>query len=129
MKSPVWIDPVALRLLHSESLAEHRGLTGMRDRGLLMSALTRPQNLFAYEQVTDIPRLAAAYAYGITKNHPFADGNKRAAFLAIGLFLILNGLSLQVEQKEAVNTILALAAEDLDESELAAWITKHSVSL
>ena len=129
MSTPVWIDPVALQLLHKESLAEHGGLSGMRDKGLLMSALARPQNLFAYEEITDISRLAAAYAYGITKNHPFTDGNKRAAFLAIGLFLALNGYSLQVEQTEAVNTILALAAGDLNESDLAAWIAKHSVSL
>ena len=129
MNNPVWIDVTALRLLHGESLAEHGGLSGMRNEGLLMSALARPQNLFAYEGVTDIPRLAAAYAYGITKNHPFADGNKRSAFLCIGLFLALNGYSLQVEQKEAVNTILALAAGDLDELTLAAWIAKHTVSL
>ena len=143
MNSPVWIDAKALRLLHGESLAEHSGLSGMRNEGLLMSALARPLNLFAYEGVTDIPRLAAAYAYGITearpahgektspsflaKNHPFADGNKRAAFLCIGLFLALNGYSLQVEQKEAVNTILALAAGDLDESALTAWIAKYTV--
>ncbi len=127
MNNPVWIDVKALRLLHGESLAEFGGLPGMRDEGLLMSALARPQNLFAYEEVTDIPRLAAAYAYGITKNHPFADGNKRAAFLCIGLFLALNGYTLQVEQKEAVNTILALAAGDLDESALTAWIAKYTV--
>ena len=129
MNSPVWIDVRALRLLHNESLAEHGGLSGMRDENLLMSALARPQNLFAYERVTDISRLAAAYAYGITKNHPFADGNKRAAFLCIGLFLALNGYSLQVEQKEAVNTILSLAAGDLDELALTAWIAKHIVNL
>lgn len=129
MNHPVWIDVKALRLLHGESLAEFGGLPGMRDEGLLMSALARPQNLFAYEKVTDIPRLAAAYAYGITKNHPFADGNKRAAFLCIGLFLALNGYSLQVEQKEAVNTILALAAGDVDELELTAWIAKYSIIL
>ena len=129
MNSPVWIDVQALRLLHGESLAEHGGLSGIRDEGLLMSALARPHNLFVYEGVTDIPRLAAAYAYGITKNHPFADGNKRAAFLCVGLFLALNGYSLQVEPEEAVNTILALAAGDLEELALTAWIAKHTVSL
>lgn len=127
MNDLIWIDANALRLLHSESLAEFGGLLGMRDEGLLMSALARPQNLFAYEGVTDVSRLAAAYAYGITKNHPFADGNKRAAFLCIGLFLALNGYSLQVEQKEAVKTILALAAGDLDELALTAWIAKYAV--
>ncbi len=125
MSSPVWIEPVALRLLHSESLAEHGGLAGIRDEGLLMSALARPQNLFAYENVTDISRLAAAYAYGITKNHPFVDGNKRAAFLSIGLFLALNGFILEVEPSIAVNTMLALAASNLDEVELTKWISVH----
>ena len=127
MSSPIWIDVVALRLLHSESLAEHGGLPGIRDKGLLMSALARPQNLFGYENVTDISRLAAAYAYGITKNHPFIDGNKRAAFLSIGLFLDLNDCQLQVKPSEAVNTIMMLASGDLDEMDLAAWIEKHKV--
>ena len=125
MNSPVWIEPVALKLLHGESLAEHGGLAGIRDEGLLMSALARPQNLFAYENVTDISRLAAAYAYGITKNHPFVDGNKRAAFLSIGLFLALNGFILEVEPSVAVNTMLALAAGNLDEVELTKWISVH----
>lgn len=129
MSSPIWIDVRALRLLHGESLATYGGLSGMRDEGLLMSALARPQNLFAYEAVTDIFSLAAAYAYGITKNHPFVDGNKRAAFLAIGLFLALNGKALQVEQQEAVSTIISLAAGTLDESALAIWISNRSVSL
>ena len=127
MKSPVWIDPTALRLLDSESLAEHGGLTGMRDEGLLMSALARPQNLFAYEKINNIPRLAAAYAYGIARNHPFVDGNKRAAFLSIGLFLALNDFQLQVEPVEAVNTMFSLAAGDLDETELTSWIEKYTV--
>ncbi|MDJ0692524.1 MAG: type II toxin-antitoxin system death-on-curing family toxin [Xenococcaceae cyanobacterium MO_188.B32] len=125
MNSFVWIEPVALKLLHGESLAEHGGLAGIRDEGLLMSALARPQNLFAYENVTDISRLAAAYAYGITKNHPFVDGNKRAAFLSIGLFLALNGFILEVEPSVAVNTMLALAAGNLNEVELTKWIYAH----
>ncbi len=125
MNSFVWIEPVALKLLHSESLAEHGGLAGIRDEGLLMSALARPQNLFVYENVTDLSRLAAAYAYGITKNHPFVDGNKRAAFLSIGLFLALNGFILEVEPSVAVNTMLALAAGNLNEVELTKWIYAH----
>jgi death on curing protein len=127
MNSLIWIDPLALRLLHDESLAEHGGLVGIRDEGLLDSALARPKNLYAYENITDIPKLAASYAYGIARNHPFVDGNKRAAFLAIGLFLSLNGLSLEVEPVEAVNTMLQLAAGNLDENELTVWITKYAV--
>ena len=127
MNPPVWIDPVALRLLHSESLAEHGGLAGIRDEGLLMSALALPQNLFAYKKITDISRLAAAYAFGITKNHPFVDGNKRAAFLSIGLFLALNDCMLQVEPTIAVNTMFALATGVMNETELTAWIDNHIV--
>jgi death on curing protein len=124
---PVWIEPIALRLLQVESLAEFGGLSGMRDEGMFLSALARPLNLFAYEKVTDLSRLAAAYAYGIAKNHPFNDGNKRAAFLAIGMFLAINGFSLKAEPAEAVNTMLALAAGHLAESELALWIEKFMV--
>ena len=80
MSEPIWIDANALRLLHRETLAEFGGLSGMRDEGLFLSALARPRNLFVYEGVTNISRLTAAYAYGIARNHPFNDGNKRAAF-------------------------------------------------
>ncbi len=127
MSEPIWIDANALRLLHSETLAEFGGLSGMRDEGLFLSALARPQNLFVYEQVTNISRLAAAYAYGLAKNHPFNDGNKRAAFLAIGMFLAINGFLLKVEPTEAVNTMLALAAGNLTELELASWIEQFIV--
>lgn len=124
MSEPIWIDADALRLLHRETLAEFGGLSGIRDEGLFLSALARPRNLFVYEEVTDISRLAAAYAYGLTRNHPFSDGNKRAAFLAIGMFLAINGFLLKVEPTEAVNTMLALAAGDLTELDLASWIEK-----
>lgn len=124
MSEPIWIDANALRLLHRETLAEFGGLSGMRDEGLFLSALARPRNLFVYEEVTNISRLAAAYAYGIARNHPFNDGNKRAAFLAIGMFLAINGFLLKVEPTEAVNTMLALAAGNLTELELASWIEK-----
>jgi death on curing protein len=124
---PVWIEPSALRLLQVESLAEFGGLSGMRDEGLFLSALARPQNLFAYDSVTDLSRLAAAYAYGLARNHPFNDGNKRVAFLAIGMFLAINGSLLKVEPAAAVNTMLALAAGHLTELELADWIEKFMV--
>jgi len=124
VSEPFWIDASALRLLHRETLAEFGGLSGMRDEGLFLSALARPRNLFVYEEVTNISRLAAAYAYGLARNHPFSDGNKRAAFLAIGMFLAINGFLLKVEPTEAVNTMLALAAGDLAELELTKWIEK-----
>lgn len=122
MTEPRWINRRAVELLHAETLAEHGGLEGLRDEGLLESALARPRNLHAYEGETDIPRLAAAYAFGIARNHPFADGNKRTAFLAIGLFLSLNGLRLATDQLDATRAILALAAGESTEEELAQWI-------
>ena len=128
MSEPIWIDGIALRLLHEETLAEFGGLSGIRDEGLFLSALARPQNLFAYEKVTSISRLAGAYAYGIARNHPFNDGNKRAAFLAIGMFLAINGFLLKVEPTQAVNTMLALAAGDLSELELTSWIEQFMVT-
>ena len=128
MREPIWIDGIALRLLHGETLAEFGGLSGIRDEGLFLSALARPQNLFAYEKVTSISRLAGAYAYGIARNHPFNDGNKRAAFLAIGMFLAINGFLLEVEPTQAVNTMLALAAGDLSELELTSWIEQFMVT-
>ena len=128
MSEPIWIDANALRLLHRETLAEFGGLSGMRDEGLFLSALARPRNLFVYEGVTNISRLTAAYAYGIARNHPFNDGNKRAAFLAIGMFLAINGYRLKVEPTNAVNTMLALAAGDLSELELTSWIEQFMVT-
>ena len=121
-----WVDKRALRLLHGESLAEHGGLAGMRDEGLLDSAPARPLNLTAYGQ-PDLADLAAAYGCGIAQNHPFADGNKRAAFLAVGLFLALNGYRLQATQLEATQTMLAVAAGDIEEAAFAAWLRAHAV--
>ena len=120
-----WIDRQALRLLHDESLAQHGGSSGLRDEGLLESALARPRNLAAYGE-PDIADLAASYAVGLAKNHPFVDGNKRAAFLAVGLFLALNGYRLVSSQADATLTMLAVAAGDIDEPTFAAWIRDHS---
>jgi death-on-curing protein len=121
-----WVDKRALLLLHGESLAEHGGLPGMRDEGLLDSALARPLNLVAYG-MPDIADLAASYGVGLAKNHPFVDGNKRAAFLAVGLFLALNGFRLATTQLEATQAMLAVAAGELDEAAFAAWLRQHSV--
>jgi death on curing protein len=121
-----WIDKQALLLLHDESLAEHGGSAGIRDEGLLDSALGRPLNLEAYGK-PDFADLAASYAVGIAKNHPFVDGNKRAAFLATGLFLYLNGYRLSVSQADATLTMLAVAASEIDEAAFAEWLRRHSV--
>jgi death on curing protein len=119
-----WVDRRALMLLHAESLAEHGGGEGLRDEGLLESALARPENLAAYGS-PDIADLAASYGFGLAKNHPFIDGNKRAAFLSVGLFLHLNGYRLRATQAEATLTMLGLAAGDVTEPELAAWLREH----
>lgn len=117
-----WLNQQALILLHSESLAEYGGLDGIREQGLLESALYRPINLYNYEKETDIAFLAAAYGFGIVRNHPFVDGNKRIAFLAVGLFLALNGFSLEVTQLEATQTMLALASGELSENDFCQWL-------
>ena len=128
MRDIVWIEKQALVLLHQISLAEHGGSPGLRDEGLLDSALARAQNMAAYGS-PDLAALAASYGYGLAKNHPFIDGNKRAAFLAIGLCLDLNGMSLEVDQGEAIANIFALAAGEIGEEELAAWIRDHAVPM
>ena len=122
MKEPKWIDPRALVLLHRESLAAHGGRAGVPDEGLLESALARPRQLWTYEANADLARLAAAYGVGLVRNHPFVDGNKRAAFLAVGLFLGLNGFQLVADPADAARTVFALAAGEMDEPEFAAWI-------
>jgi len=120
-----WIDRQALLLLHDESLAEHGGSSGLRDAGLFDSALGRPLNLVAYGN-PDFADLAAAYGVGLAKNHPFVDGNKRAAFLSVGLFLFMNGYRLKAGQAEATVVMLDVAAGDIDESGFAHWIRNNS---
>jgi death-on-curing protein len=123
---PRWIGKRALLLLHEESLAEFGGARGLRDEVLLDSALARAQNAWAYgDGRSMIAKLAAQYGYGLAKNHAFVDGNKRMAFLAIGLFLALNRCRLKAGKAAAVKTMLAVAAGTLDERGLAAWIQAH----
>lgn len=119
-----WISKAALMLLHGESLAEHGGGSGLRDEGLLDSALARPEHLAAYGR-PDAADLAACYGFGIARNHPFVDGNKRAAFLSVGLFLYLNGWRLRAKQADATLTVFALAAGDLTESEFGGWLRER----
>jgi death on curing protein len=120
-----WVERQALLLLHDESLAEHGGASGLRDEGLFDSALAHPPNLEAYDN-PDFADLAAAYGAGLAQNHPFVDGNKRAAFLAVGLFLYVNGYRLNAAQAEATVTMLSLAAGELEEAAFAAWIRARS---
>jgi death-on-curing protein len=124
---PRWIAKKALLLLHEESLAAFGGARGLRDEGLLESALARPQNAYAYKPKSTIADLAASYGFGLAKNRPFVDGNKRAAFLSIGLFLAINGYGLKADQVDAIQTMLALASGKLDEAGLSGWITRNAV--
>ncbi|HKE27522.1 MAG TPA: type II toxin-antitoxin system death-on-curing family toxin [Bryobacteraceae bacterium] len=123
---PRWISRKALLLLHEESLAEFGGAQGMANEGLLDSALSRPLNARADRPETTIAELAASYAYGLARNHAFVDGNKRAAFLSIGIFLTINGYKLVAGQIDAIQAIFAVAAGEPDERGLAAWIAKNS---
>jgi death-on-curing protein len=122
-----WIDRRTLILLHDESLAEHGGASGLRDETMLQSALARPLNLVSYGS-PDVADLAAAYGVGLAKNHPFIDGNKRVAFLSVGLFLALNGQRLVATQAEATLVILDVAASAMDEDSFASWIRGHMAS-
>ncbi len=120
-----WLAADVLLAVHEEQLAEHGGAAGVRDLGLFESALARPQNLAAYGD-PDAAALAAAYGVGLAKNHPFTDGNKRTAFVAVELFLSLNGFDLVAEDAACVLTMLAVAAGTLDEAAFAAWLRAHS---
>ena len=121
MSEPVWLDVEILIDLHTEQLALFGGPEGIRDQGMLESALGRPVNKFGYGE-TDLAALAAAYAFGIAKNHPFIDGNKRAAFGAIIVFLGLNDIDFLVPPENATAIILSLAAGEVSEGSLARWI-------
>jgi death on curing protein len=111
--------------LHEETLVEHGGLPGLRDEGAFDASLARPRHLHAYEPKSDLARLAAAYGFGLVRNHPFNDGNKRAGFLAIGLFLARNSREFITDPVEAIAVILRLADGKMTELELAAWILKN----
>lgn len=125
---PRWLAKTDIIELHDYVLARTGGSPGLRDDGLLESALARPFNRWSYEGAIDIRDLAAAYAVGLSKNHPFVDGNKRAAFLGMGLFLELNGWRLTAADDDAIATFYALAAGEADEPTLAAWIRDNSAA-
>lgn len=122
-QEPRWIDARLVEGVHRRQLAEHGGSTGVRDRGALESALARPRQLFAYGgEDVDMPALAAAYAFGIARNHPFVDGNKRTAYVLCRTFLVINGWDLVGPLADRYPVFLGLAAGELGEEELADWI-------
>ncbi|MCA1602053.1 MAG: type II toxin-antitoxin system death-on-curing family toxin [Acidobacteria bacterium] len=126
MAEIVWLLDETVIAIHQRQISEHGGGEGLRDQGLLASALARPQNLLAYAQPEpDLAALAAAYAYGIALDHPFVDGNKRTALVASRTFLLLNGVNLEASQDEKYLTFLRLAQGTLTEEKLADWIRKR----
>ena len=118
---PRWVPRLVVEAVHVDQVREHGGLIGIRDENALESALARARQRWAYESDADLPRLAADYVFGICRNHPFRDGNKRAAFLAAVIFLGLNGLDVVAPEDEVVEKMLALAAGEVGEEEVAEW--------
>ncbi len=130
MPEPVWLRPVWLRrsdsdAIHFDQLRQHGGIPGVRDENALESALVRPRNRLAYEPDSDLAVLAAAYGYGLATNHGYSDGNKRVAFMAMYVFLGLNGWEIEAPEPEIVRLMLALADGRLDEKQLAVWLRDH----
>lgn len=123
----VWLSRQLILAIHDQQLAEHGGATGIRDEGLLESALARPLNRAGYGE-PDIAELAAVYAIGIARNHPFVDGNKRTAFAALFMFLALNGLVFEPPEVDATITMLRLAAGDMQDDEFIAWVQANTTS-
>lgn len=123
MSEPVWLTRFLVDAIHEGQLRENGGSPGLRDEGLLESALMRPRNRWAYDSSADLAALAAAYGYGLATNHPYVDGNKRVAFLAMYVFLDLNGWSLEADEAEVVVMMRAVAAGELEEQGLASWLT------
>ena len=122
---PIWLDAEIALAVHDRQLAEHGGGSGIRDEGMMSSALARPLNRWSYGD-DDLPALAAAYAFGIARNHPFVDGNKRTAWVLARLFLALNEVRLKFEPDDAIRAMLALAAGELSEEEMANWFRERT---
>lgn len=123
-----WVPESAVRAIHAGLIAEHGGRGGLREAGLLSSALARPRNKKVYGAASSLIDLAAAYGVAIARNHPFIDGNKRVALVLIYVFLEMNGVRLEASEKDAVEVTLAIATGQMDEKELSVWIRKNSVS-
>jgi death-on-curing protein len=129
MREPRWLPRLAVEAAHLDQLREHGGLPGLRDEATLDSALARARQKWTYEAEPDLALLAAAYGFGLARNHPFLDGNKRIAFLGMAMFLGINGYEIETTELDVVQTMLALAAGTLSEAELAGWIRKRVVRL
>lgn len=121
-REPIWIEKAAILALHDRSLALHGGPAGVRDEGLLESALERPKNRFFYDGEDDLAALAATYAVGVASNHPFVDGNKRAAYQSLILFLALNGRPLRADKLDAIKTMFGVAAGEIHLEALTQWV-------
>ena len=128
MREPRWLTRLMIDTIHSELLREHGGSPGIRDGGenLIESALARPRNRLAYESASDLADLAAAYLFGLVKNHGYMDGNKRVGFAAAATFLLLNGIRLMASEADAYDTVIGLTEGRLSEEEVAQWIRGHS---
>ena len=124
---PRWLTREIVDMLHDQRLAQHGGLSGMNNEHLIESALARPQNLYVHVG-GDLPRLAAAYAFGLAKNHGYRDANKRTAFAACAVFLYVNGLQLEADEREVVVTMLELATNAITEEAFAEWLREHVTS-
>jgi len=120
--SPIWVDERDVIAVHDRLLEEHGGIPGLRDRGLLESAIARPRQHYSYSETTGIIEMAALYTAGIVQNHPFLDGNKRAGFTAGALFLEVNGFDFVAAEEDVIANVLALAAGELDEPGYTAWL-------
>ena len=126
MKEPVWLDRLTVDAIHFDQLLEHGGLHGVRDEGALESALDRARNRWLYEPASDLAALAAAYGLGLVANHPYTDGNKRVALMAMYVFLAVNGRRLMAPEAGAALVVLDVARGRLGEAELAAWLRRHT---
>ena len=128
MTEPTWLVKPGVLAVHNMMIARFGGSAGLRDEGLLDSALARPVNLFHHEPSTNLPRLATSYAAGIIRNHPFVDGNKRSGFMAAYVFLVRNGLQFSADEAAATAMTLSLASSEIGEIEYATWLEQCTVS-
>ena len=126
MREPKWVERVVVDAIHLDQIREHGGLAGLRDENALEAALARPRQKWHYEPKSDLATLAAAYGFGLSRSHPYRDGNKRVGFVVMVVFLELNGWRFTAEEPDAVQAMVALAEGTLKENDLAEWVRQHS---